>query len=82
MVFLRRRAVTPKDQKTQAAYQKLRDFAAYILLTLFGFGFIVNILDDLFFGNRIQGGVDPLMYGLIGSLIMLIFAGKIFNGTK
>ncbi len=71
------------SKKLSDTYDRLRIMAAKTIFVLFAFTVIACIFDDWFFGDRIKGGIDPLFYGLVGTLITLIFTGKKFlNGDK
>ncbi len=62
-----------KPNDTRETYNRLRIFASVVLLLLFAFVVVMNVCDDVFFGNRIEGGIDPLFFGLIGSLLTMLF---------
>ncbi len=62
-----------KPNDTRETYNRLRIFASVVLLLLFAFVVVMNTCDDLFFGNQMRDGIDPLFFGLIGSLLTMLF---------
>lgn len=69
------RANKQPNTTPKSVYNKLRFFVVIILLGLFGVVVVADVVNSLFLGKHYE--IDPLFYGLIGTLITVVFVGKL-----
>ena len=54
---------------------RLRLYAGYLLITVFAIMLLADILDNFLLGDRYH--IDPLFFGIIGTLLGLIFGRRL-----